>query len=147
MIQTDICIIGAGPAGMMAALRAANSSKKIIIIESNTTTGRKLLLTGRGRCNLTHTAATDEIIKAYKPFDRFVRHCICEFPPQKLRRFFHCCGLQTIRETNGCVFPKSYKSGEVKRVLLDELKKLNVSIFYGTKVQSVKKNKNTFRKI
>ena len=80
MIETDICIIGAGPAGMMAACAAAQGATKAIIIESNTTAGRKLLLTGGGRCNLTHTGSTDEIIKAYKPFDRFVRHCIYEWP-------------------------------------------------------------------
>jgi predicted Rossmann fold flavoprotein len=138
MIETDICIIGAGPAGMMAACFAAGGSKKVVIIESNTTAGRKLLLTGRGRCNLTHTGTTDEIIKAYKPFDRFVRHCIYTFPPHKLRQFFACRGLETIQEADGCVFPKSQKSSDVKRVFFDELKKLNVRMFYGSKVQSVK---------
>ena len=84
MIETDICIIGAGPAGMMAACFAAAGSKKVIIVEINTTAGRKLLLTGRGRCNLTHTGTIDEFIRAYKPFDRFVRHCIHEFSPENL---------------------------------------------------------------
>jgi len=144
MIETDICIIGAGPAGMMAACLAAGGSKKVVIIESNTTAGRKLLLTGRGRCNLTHTGTTDEIIKAYKPFDRFVRHCIYTFSPHKLRQFFACRGLETIQEADGCVFPKSQRATDVKRVLLEELKKPDIRIFYGTKVQSVKKDKDIF---
>jgi len=143
-MESDICIIGAGPAGMMAACFAAGGSKKILIIESNTTAGRKLLLTGGGRCNLTHTATTDEIIKAYKPFDRFVRHCIYEFPPHKLLQFFHCRGLETIEEADGCVFPKSQRASDVKQVLLDELKKPDIRILYGSKVQSVKKDEDTF---
>jgi len=142
MIETDICIIGAGAAGLTAGCFAG--SKKVVIVESNTTAGRKLLLTGRGRCNLTHTGTTDEIIKAYNPFDRFVRHCIYEFPPQKLRDFFHSRGLETIEEESGCIFPKSQRSSDIKRILLEELKKLDVKIFYGKKVLSVKKDRDTF---
>jgi len=143
MLETDICIIGAGPAGMMAACAAANS-KKVIILESNTTAGRKLLLTGGGRCNLTHTGSPDEIIKAYKPFDRFVRHCMHEFPPQKVRDFAHRRGVDTVVEPSGCVFPKSQHSGDIKRVLIDELEKLNVKTLYGSKVQSIKKHADGF---
>jgi predicted Rossmann fold flavoprotein len=144
MIETDVCIIGAGPAGMMAAIAAAQRSGKIIIIESNTTAGRKLLLTGRGRCNLTHTGAIDELITAYKPFDRFVRHCIHEFPPEKLRDFFRRRGLETIEETDGCVFPKTQRSSDIKQILLEELKKPDIRILYGKKVQSIEKHNNAF---
>ena len=144
MIETDICIIGAGPAGLMAGCFAAAKTNKVLILELNTTAGRKLLLTGRGRCNLTHTGTIDELIMAYKPFDRFVRHCIHEFSPEKLREFFACRGLETIAEPSGCVFPKTQHSCDVKRILLEELKGLNVRILYGTKVQSVQKHNNTF---
>lgn len=144
MIETDLCIIGAGPAGMMAAIAAAERSGKIIILESNTTAGRKLLLTGRGRCNLTHTGSADEIIKAFKPFDRFVRHCIYEFPPQKLRNFFRRRGLETVEEPDGCVFPKSQRSSDVKQILTEELKKPDIRILYGKKAQSVRKDRDVF---
>ena len=144
MIETDVCIIGAGPAGIMAACAAAAGTNKVVVLESNSTAGRKLLLTGRGRCNLTHIGSTDEIIKAYKPFDRFVRHCIYEFPPQKLRDFFDHHGLETIVEQTGCVFPKTNRSSDVCRILTEELKKANVKIFYGTKINSIKKTGNFF---
>lgn len=144
MTETDICIIGAGPAGMMAAIAAAAEAKTVSILDSNTTAGRKLLLTGRGRCNLTHTGSPDEIIKAYKPFDRFVRHCIHELGSDKLRKFFHHRGVETVVEQSGCVFPKSQRSGDIKRILVDELKNLNVKMLYGSKVQSVKKSKGNF---
>ena len=144
MIETDICIIGAGPAGMMAAIAAAERSGKIIILESNTTAGRKLLLTGRGRCNLTHTGSADEIIKAFKPFDRFVRHCIHEFPPADLIKFFAHRGLETVEEPDGCVFPKTQRSSDVKQILLEEIKKPDIRILYGKKVQSVRKDGDVF---
>ncbi len=143
MIETDLCIIGAGPAGMMAAL-AGKDAKNVVVVESNTTAGRKLLLTGRGRCNLTHTGTIDEFIRALKPYDRFVRHCIYEFPPQKLREFFRHRGLETVEESDGCVFPKTQCSSDVKRILLDELEKTNIRILYGVKVKSVKKDEDVF---
>ena len=143
MIESDICIIGAGPAGMMAAIAAAGA-KKVIILESNTTAGRKLLLTGGGRCNITHTGTIDEFLRAYKPFDRFARHCIHEFPPDKTRGFFASRGLPTIAEPAGCVFPKTNRADDVKQVLTDELKKLNVRIFYDKKVKSIKKHEDLF---
>jgi predicted Rossmann fold flavoprotein len=144
MIESDICIIGAGPAGIMAAASAAQKAKKVIILESNTTAGRKLLLTGGGRCNLTHTGSPDEIIRAYKPFDRFVRHCIHEFSPQKLRDFFRRRSLETVVEQSGCVFPKTQNASDIQQILLEEMKKLNIKIFYGKKVKSIKKQKDLF---
>jgi predicted Rossmann fold flavoprotein len=144
MIETDICIIGAGPAGMTAAIAAGENSKKIAIFESNTAAGRKLLLTGGSRCNLTHTGKPDEIIRAFKPFDRFVRHCIYELPPQKLRDFFASRGLDTVVEENGCVFPKTQRASDVQQILLEELEKLNVKILYGKKVKSIEKHDEDF---
>ncbi|MDD5134783.1 MAG: NAD(P)/FAD-dependent oxidoreductase [Phycisphaerae bacterium] len=142
MIQTDICIIGAGPAGLAATIGA--KAKKVTLVEANTTAGRKLLLTGRGRCNLTHIGSIDEVIRAYKPFDRFVRHCIHEFPPQKLRDFFSHRGLETVADNNGCVFPKTDRSSDVKESLLAELKKNNIKTYYGKKINSVKKCDDLF---
>lgn len=144
MIKTDICIIGAGPAGMMAAIAAATDSKKIIVFESNTTAGRKLLLTGRGRCNLTHSGKPDEIIKAFKPFERFVRHCIYEFSVQKLCDFFAARGLDTIEESDGCLFPNTQSSSDVKRILIEELDAHEVKMLCGSPVTSIKKEEDVF---
>lgn len=147
MIETDICIIGAGAAGLMAACTAAANGKNVIVAESNSAAGRKLLLTGGGRCNLTHThsGSIDEFIREYKPFNKFVRHCIHTFPPEKLRDFFAKRGLETIAEQNGCVFPKTNRSSDVCRILTEEFKKkTNVKFFYGTKINSIKKTDNLF---
>ena len=127
----------------MAACTAAAGGKNVVVAESNSAAGRKLLLTGGGRCNLTHThtGGIDEFIREYRPFDKFVRHCIHTFPPEKLRDFFAQRGLETIEEQNGCVFPKTNRSSDVCRILTEELKKnTNVKILYGTKINSVKKD-------
>ncbi len=144
MVQTDIAIIGAGPAGMMAAIAAADGGKKIVIFEANTTAGRKLLLTGRGRCNLTHSGTQDEIIKAFAPFDRFVRHCIYEFTPQMLIDFFRQRGLDSVADEEGCFFPVTNSSSDVNRILLDELQKKDVKIYYGRKIQAVSRQGDVF---
>jgi predicted Rossmann fold flavoprotein len=144
MIETDIAIIGAGPAGMMAAISAAERSKKIALFEANTTAGRKLLITGRGRCNLTHVGKPDEIIKAFAPFDRFVRHCMYEFPPKKVMDFFKERGLDSAPEEDGCVFPVTNSAADVKQILEDELKKKDVKIYYGRKIQAITKENDLF---
>jgi hypothetical protein len=145
MIETDVCIIGAGAAGLMAACTAAANGKNVVVAESNSAAGRKLLLTGGGRCNLTHTGNIDEFIREYKPFDKFVRHCIHTFPPEKLRDFFAQRGLETVVEQNGCVFPKTNRSSDVCRILTEECKKnTNVKFFYGTKINSIKKTNDFF---
>lgn len=144
MIESDICIIGAGPSGMMAAISAAAYSKKIVIFETNTTAGRKLLLTGRGRCNLTHTGNPDEIIRAFKPFDRFVRHCIYEYPPQKLLNFFLGRGLNTVIEEDGCIFPSTHSSTDVNNVLIQELQNKQVQIYYGRKIANIERQNDLF---
>ena len=64
-MEFDICIVGAGPAGLTAGIFSAESGAKTVIAESNTVAGRKLLRTGRGRCNLTHTGTIDDFVKAY----------------------------------------------------------------------------------
>lgn len=144
MAETDIAIIGAGPAGMMAAIAAAESGKRVAIFEANTTAGRKLLATGRGRCNLTHIGKPDEIIRAFTPFDRFVRHCIYEFSPQMLLEFFKERGVDCIADEEGCYFPVSNSSTDVNRVLLEELQKKEVKIYYGRKIAEIKKEDDLF---
>jgi len=144
MIETDIAIIGAGPAGMFAAITAAQNGKKVALFESNTSAGRKLLITGGGRCNLTHAGKTDEIIRAFAPFDRFVRHCIYEFPPAKLLQFFADRGLDSTPDEENCFFPVTNSASDVNNILLAELKKNNVEIYHAKKIQSITRENNLF---
>ena len=143
-MKTDVCIIGAGPAGLLASIFSVQSGAKTVIVEHNTTACRKLLHTGGGRCNLTHTGSVEEFIRSYGPFGRFLQHSLYEFSADDLRQYFTQQGLETKVEKNGCVFPTTDSAGDVARVLLNHARKLSVKFLYGREVQSIKKDKSGF---
>ncbi len=147
-IQTDICIIGAGAAGLMAAVTAAeNTQASIAVIESNTNPGRKLLITGGGRCNITHDCDARQFLRDCEPYARFLRHAIHSFSPGETCEFFNRLGVETVTEADNCVFPKSDRAVDVLGALLDAIKQHpNVSFYYDKPVKSVTHNPgdNTF---
>lgn len=143
-MNADICIIGSGPAGLIAAITAAQKGGCVVICESNTTAGRKLLLTGGGRCNLTNNRDTREFIKAYGEKMSFARHCIYDFSPQKLIDFFHSLNVPTKTENDGCVFPLTEKSSNIRDALLAQLKKSAVNIIYDNQVTDIVKENRLF---
>ena len=113
----DVLVIGAGPAGLMAALTAAAAGRKVCVCERLATPGRKLLTTGGSRCNLTNTAGMDAIISAFGRQGRFMHPAIQEFAPPDLRAFFSAAGVPTVSQADGCVFPASQKSRDVLEAL------------------------------
>lgn len=143
-MKCDVCIIGAGSAGLMAAIATATQGAVTVIIERNTIAGRKLLHTGRGRCNLTHAGTVDELVKAYGPFGRFLRHCLHEFGPQQLCRYFEDRKLQTKVEKDGCIFPITDRATDVSRVLVTHCRQLAVRFLYGRTVTCIEKTTEGF---
>lgn len=143
-MKTDICIIGAGPAGLSAAIGATENNSKPIIIETNTSACRKLLLTGAGRCNLTHQGSLDEFVRAYDKSGRFLKHNLYEFSADDLREYFEHHGLKTRVEKDGCVFPVTDKASDVADVMIKHAKDLSVNFMYDKKVVSIKKDKDCF---
>ncbi len=143
----DVCVIGAGPAGLTAAIYAAQNGATVSLVEASTTAGRKLLITGRGRCNITHNASIDEFLRACKPFDRFLRHSIHTFGPQKILDFLHRMGLATKIEPDGCIFPVSDRASDVKRILQDRADKAGVRFVYGRTVRNTRRNENGYEVI
>jgi predicted Rossmann fold flavoprotein len=143
-MKSDVAIIGAGPAGLMALISCAEAGVKTIIVEANTSAGRKLLKTGRTRCNLTHTGSVEDFVKAYGRFGRFLRHSLYNFSADNLRRFFEQRNLKTKVENDGCVFPASERATDVVRVLVDDAQRLSVRFVYGRKIQSIEKDANGF---
>ena len=135
--MADICIIGAGPAGLMAAIHAAQGRAKVVVLETNTTAGRKLLLTGGGRCNFTHAGGPDEIAKAFGKPGRFLRHSLHEYAPERVREFFQRRELPSSIEADGCVFPVSDQASDVRNVLVAEAVKLGVRIRYQSRVENI----------
>jgi len=124
--RTQVCIIGAGPAGLMASIHCAAANAETAVFETNTTAGRKLLITGGGRCNLTHLASPGEIVRSFGPKGRFLSFSLHRFTPEHVRQFFRELGLDSIVEPNGCVFPASDRAIDVRDCLIKHAKNLPV---------------------
>ena len=143
-MKCDVCIIGAGASGLTAAIFAAQAGAKVMVAEAGATAARKLLRTGRGRCNLTHTGSVNDFVKAYGACGRFLKHSLHEFSPEDVREFLAGYRLKTKVEKNGCVFPITDRAAEVKRILVDNARRLGVKFFYGRKIESIRKTVEGF---
>jgi predicted Rossmann fold flavoprotein len=152
--RTKVCIIGAGPAGLMASIHCALANAETAVFESNTTVGRKLLLTGGGRCNLTHLAGPDEIVRAFTPKGRFLSYCLHKFTPEHTRLFFRELGLESRIEQDDCVFPTSDRASDVRDCLIKHAKNLpvrrsfsgvgGVRFFFDKPVKNIAREGNSF---
>ncbi len=136
-MNTDICVIGAGPAGLMAAIGAVSERISVTVLEANRAAGRKLLVTGGGRCNLTHGATIDEFVRAFGDAGRFLRHSLHEVSPEAIRAFFHDRGLATVVEPDGCVFPAEGRAPDVLRILQNEVERSGVRLLCDSPVTDV----------
>ncbi len=143
-MKCGLCVVGAGAAGLMAGVFAGRAGADVVIVERNTTAGRKLLRTGRGRCNLTHEATIAEFVRACKPFGRFLKHSLYAFGPQQIREFFREHGLETKVEPSGCVFSATDRASDVKNVLLEQVKCAGVRFLYGRRVHAIQKQDDGF---
>ncbi|MBL7185813.1 MAG: NAD(P)/FAD-dependent oxidoreductase [Phycisphaerae bacterium] len=143
-MKTEICIIGAGPAGLMAAISAAAAGARATVVEANTSPGRKLLLTGAGRCNLTHQDAPQEFVRAFGVGGKFLSYCVFRFSPQDVQDFFARLGLRTKTEKDGCVFSAFGRASDVKEALVGCAKTLGATLSYGRQVGGVGKEAGSF---
>jgi predicted Rossmann fold flavoprotein len=124
-----IAVVGAGPAGLMAASRAAERGL-VTLFERNEKPGKKLYITGKGRCNLTNNCAPDEFLRHVVTNPRFLYSAIYAFPPEKTIRFFEAQGLKTKTERGGRVFPASDKASDVSKALVLCASRGGVEIVY-----------------
>lgn len=125
----DAVVIGGGPAGMMAAGRAGELGKKVLLLEKNSTLGKKLLITGGGRCNLTNNKINlRALLLKYKGSDQFLFSAFSQFSVKETIKFFNQWGMATKEEEEGRIFPVSNKAQSVLGVLLCYMKKGGVKI-------------------
>lgn len=114
----DVAIIGGGPAGLMAAIRAAERGRRTILFDKNREPGVKILLSGGTRCNLTHATNARGIVEAFGPNGRFLHSALAAFGPQQVVDWFEAEGVPTKIEPGGKVFPASDRAADVRAALL-----------------------------
>lgn len=127
-LKYDVIVIGGGPAGMVAAGTAAYRGKRTLLVEKNEKLGKKLFITGKGRCNITNAADFDEFMKNITRNSKFFFSSFKNFSNSDLIMLLESLGLKTKIERGGRVFPESDKSSDVIRALERYLNKNNVDI-------------------
>ncbi len=133
-----IIVIGAGPAGLMAAGQAAAHGVRVVLLEKMPKPGLKLGLTGKGRCNLTNTAPVQEFIQAFGPQGRFLRSVFSRFFTTDLQDFLQSLGVATHVERGGRVFPESNDAPFVARTLIKWAQSQGVQIRTRTRVTDIR---------
>ncbi len=118
----DCIVIGGGPAGMMAAVTAARAGQKVLLLEKNDRLGKKLLITGKGRCNVTNDCTAEEVLKNTPRNGKFLFSAMAAFPPEQTMEFFRAAGCALKTERGNRVFPTTDRSQTVLDALLRELK-------------------------
>ena len=127
-MKVDGIVIGGGPAGMFAAITAAEQGKKVLLLEKNHRLGKKLLITGKGRCNVTNHCSGQEVLQNTPRNGRFLFSAMAAFPPEKTYAFFEFHGCPLKVERGNRVFPVSDRSQSVLDCLQNELRRLHVIV-------------------
>lgn len=137
MKKYDIIIIGGGPAGLFSAIMCANSKKKVAILERNKSCGRKLLITGAGKCNLTQAGDINHFFERYGKNAKFLKPALLTFTNDDLLQFFRKLEMKFIMQENGKIFPASLKAQDILNLLLTACQRLKVDVITDTQVQSL----------
>ncbi|HWJ79649.1 MAG TPA: NAD(P)/FAD-dependent oxidoreductase [Niallia sp.] len=136
-MQYDVIVIGGGPSGLMAAIGAAENKASVLLIDKGNKLGRKLAISGGGRCNVTNRLPVDEIIKHIPGNGRFLYSAFSEFSNEDIISFFENLGISLKEEDHGRMFPVSNKAQHVVDALLNELDRLDVKIQTDSPVKTV----------
>jgi len=128
VLETDIVVIGGGAAGMMAALAAREQGAKVTLVEPNEKLGRKLYITGKGRCNLTNDCNPETVLRNVTRNSRFLYSAVAAFPPTAVKDYFEALGVPLKTERGGRVFPQSDKAADVIDALFLALQRRRVTL-------------------
>lgn len=135
--MSKVLIIGGGAAGMMAGVHAARAGHEVHILEKNEKLGKKLYITGKGRCNVTNSCDTEELFSAVMSNPKFLYSAFYSYGSQEVMSFFEEAGVPLKVERGNRVFPQSDHSSDIIRALEKELKKAGVQIHLHTTVKEV----------
>ena len=127
----DGIVIGGGPGGMFAAIAAARSGSRVLLLERNGRLGKKLLITGKGRCNVTNDCSVQEVLQNTPRNGRFLYSAMTAFPPERTKAFFEERGCPLKTERGSRVFPRSDQAASILECLERELRRLGVTVTAG----------------
>ncbi|MBP7231824.1 MAG: NAD(P)/FAD-dependent oxidoreductase [Syntrophaceae bacterium] len=133
----NVIVIGGGASGLMAAGRAAQKGARVLLLEKTDSAGKKILVSGKTRCNLTNTADLDTFISMYGTNGRFLHNTFSRFFRPELINFFHQYGLPTKVERGGRIFPVSDNAGDVLRIMQKFLSEHQVHTIFNAGVNKV----------
>lgn len=137
MSAYDVIVIGGGPSGLMASIAAGENGSKVLLVDKGTKLGRKLAISGGGRCNVTNRLPIDEIIKHIPGNGRFLYSAFSEFNNEDIISFFEKLGIHLKEEDHGRMFPVSNRALDVVEALLNRMKELGVETRTNTAVEEV----------
>ena len=141
--MSKIAIIGAGPAGLIAAVRASEKNQ-VTIFEKNEKIGKKLFITGKGRCNITNNCSLDELLNNVCKNNKFLYSAFSNFDNFDTMKFFEDRGLNLKVERGNRVFPKSDKSSDVIKIFEKEIKSKNIDLRLNHQVKKISKSNDIF---
>lgn len=139
-----VLVVGGGAAGMIAAIFSVRNGQEVQLFEKNEKLGKKIYITGKGRCNLTNACDMEELLDAVVTNRKFLFSSFYGFTNEETMEFFEELGLQMKTERGNRVFPMSDHSSDVIRVLQEELKRLNVKLHLNTKVTWIGEKEGAF---
>ena len=136
-VLNKVIVIGGGPAGMMAAITAKENKNDVLIIEKNNQLGKKLLITGKGRCNITSSLEMEDFIKNTPGNGMFLYSAYQQYTNQDIIQFLKQQGLEVKEERGNRIFPVTDKSVDVLKCFTKRIKELDIDIKYNTKVVGI----------
>lgn len=145
--MSHVIVVGGGAAGMFAAIAAAKNGHQVTLYEKNEKLGKKIFITGKGRCNITNAADMEELFDAVVTNSKFLYSSFYGYTNQNVIDFFEDAGVPVKIERGNRVFPISDHSSDVIRALEREMKKVGVKVCLNTEVKNVEAEKGKFNKV
>ncbi len=126
--ESSVAVIGGGAAGMMAAITAAEAGASVTVYEPNAVLGKKLRITGKGRCNVTNDCSPEEVMEAVTKNPKFLRGALYRFTPADTMDFFESAGVPLKTERGRRVFPLSDRAADISRAMENKMHALSVTV-------------------
>ena len=139
-----VLIVGAGPAGMLAAVTAAESGADVTVLERNPYAGKKLRITGKGRCNVTNNCSAREVIEATTGNPKFLFGAVNRFGPSDVMAFFESAGVPLKTERGRRVFPASDRATDIRDAMVERMREAGVKVRYGVRVTGIEESEGTW---